>query len=158
MIGIDTLSWGKFFDLFSTNWKDLVHEILLSLDIFITIEVRKELIHHYQEQLSFIEKLKVYPILNKTLRDYLLKGFDLADATLLEYSELPDYVIITEDNEMLLEGITDKNNVMQLYDLLLELSKHQLISKKEMHHLTKYFRKNRNITHRKEIKSRKEFQ
>jgi len=150
MIGFDTISLGKIFDLLKTQWKTLLDELLGVLDIFITIEVRKELLHKYEDQLAFIESIKILPIRNISFQEYSTRGFDDADASLLEYSELDDIVIITEDNEMLLEGISEKNNIIQLIDLFLELFTKNLINSKEMYHLIKYFRKKRSITARKE--------
>ena len=154
LIGIDTCTWEKIFDLMSKEvWKPLIFELLNHLNIFITVEVQRELFHFHNEEeaiLKLIETLKIYPVLNETLQEYQKRGFDIADASLLEYSEQDDYMIITEDGGMLAEGITDKNNILSLIDLLLALFNQGLITRKEMYHLTKYLRKNRNIRKSKE--------
>jgi hypothetical protein len=152
MIGIDTLSLGKIFYLLETPWKPLIEEIIRKIDIFITSEVKKELLHRYKKFFPYIQQFKIFPTRNISLQSYLDKEFDSADASLLEYSELLGHIIITEDNEMLLEGISDKNNIIQLVDFLFKLHVEKFITKREMYHLIKYLRKTRNITKRKEKK------
>ena len=152
MYGIDTLSLGKLFKLTDTRFKTLIEELLTKLDLFITIEVKKEVKYRYSKFENYLELLTLRPVINKSLESYLNKGFDLADATLLEYSEIENFVIITEDNGMLVEGVTDKNNIIQLIDFLLRLYEFNLITKREIYHLAKYFRQKKNISKRKEKK------
>lgn len=152
MIGIDTLSLGKIFYLLSTPWKSLFEEVITKFDLFITAEVEKELLHRYKNFSSYFRQFKIFPIRNINLQYYLARKFDVADASLLEYSELPDHIIITEDNEMLLEGISEKNNIIQLVDFLFKLYSENFITRREMYHLIKYLRKNENITKRKSKK------
>jgi len=130
----------------------LIEELLTKLDLFITIEVKKEVIHRYRKYDEYLELLTIKPKINVSLDIYLNKGFDLAYATLLEYSEIDKFVVITEDNDMLLEGVTDKNNIIQLIDFLVKLYEFNLITKREIYHLVKYFRQKQNIAKRKKNK------
>ena len=84
------------------------------------------------------------------IQDYIGLGFDLADATMLEYSEKEGYVIITEDDKMLAEGITEKNNIIQVIDFFTGLYESKFLERKELYHITKYFQKIRNISEKKE--------
>ena len=90
-------------------------------------------------------------VLNIKLNYFLTKGFDLNDASLLEYNSIRIYRIITEDRPMLLEGITTKNDIIMLIDFFLELTgPDNYFTGKEMYHLIHIFRKWRNIDKSKE--------
>ena len=95
-----------------------------------------------------LEFITILPTLNKYYLIYLKKGFDPADVSLLEYSD--KYLILTEDHPMLLEGITDRRNIIQLADYLGDLYLNDFLTAKEFYHLIRTFRKWRNIKKKKE--------
>ncbi len=150
MIGIDTYQWHKLFILRKEGWEDLINEILEKSDIFITHEIRKELEYRFPSEINVFEWLKILPIRNIKFSQFISKGFDLADASLLEYALIDGYKIITEDHPMLMEGVTLKQNILQLADFFGILMKLGFITKKELYHLIKILRKMKNITKKKE--------
>jgi uncharacterized protein YaiI (UPF0178 family) len=81
---------------------------------------------------------------------YIKRGFDPADASLIEYHKKEDYLIITEDHPMLDEGIKEDRKIIQLVDYFALLMLEGFLNKREFYHLIKKFRKMKNITNRKE--------
>ena len=121
-------------------------------DLFVTHEVENEIKYHYQGYQLYLNCFKILPSLNMSSRLYSERGFDKADISLLEYSELDDYIIVTEDEGMLSECLSEENNIIQLIDFLELLHRHSFLKRREIYHIAKYFRKIRNITERKEKK------
>ncbi|MHA1168207.1 MAG: hypothetical protein ACTSP4_06495 [Candidatus Hodarchaeales archaeon] len=150
MIGIDTFSCYKILRLQKEGWFDILSEILENEDFFITYDVRKELEYRFPSEMACFEKFIVLPRLNKKYDEYLARGFDPADASLLEYMEVKGLTLVTEDHPMLNEGITLKKNVIQLADFFGLIAIQGFISYNELYHLVKYLRKLKNITKRKE--------
>jgi len=133
------------------GWKDLIDEILEKSNIFITHEVKKELEYRFPEEKEIIDLLTILPARNVDFKSLLSKGFDPADASLLEYMLIDGYRIITEDHPMLMEGVTSKRNILQLADFFGILMKLGFISRRELYHLVKRMRKMKNITKKKEL-------
>lgn len=150
MIGIDTYSWHKLFKLRKEGWIDLIDEILEKSAIFITHEVKKELEYWFPGEKNIFKWFTILPIRNVQFSHFILKGFDPADASLLEYALLEGYQIITEDHPMLMEGVTLRQNIIQLADFFGILTKLGFITKKELYQLVKMLRKMKNITKKKE--------
>ncbi len=149
MIGIDTFSWYKLLRLCDTGWKDVITEILEAGNFFITYDVRDELEYRFSEEKHYFQKVATLPRLNKSFNDYISRGYDTADASLLEYVEIKGYAVITEDQPMLNEGITKKLDLIQLADFFGSLMLQGVITRRELYHLVKFLRKIKNITKRK---------
>ncbi|MHA2364590.1 MAG: hypothetical protein ACXAC7_11590, partial [Candidatus Hodarchaeales archaeon] len=123
MIGIDTFSWGKLIRLRQIKeWKLLINEIIKKIDWFITTEGKKEFDYWFPSELDIIETGTILPVLDIKYHYYLEQGYDANDASLLEYLDLRNYRIITEDRPMLLEGVTGKRNIIYLVDFFAELT------------------------------------
>lgn len=152
MIGIDTFSWGKLIRLKNDNgWNKVITELIPEIDWFITVEGRKEFEHFFPTELGLLDHCTVLPILNEILDEFLDKGFDKNDASLLEYNTLRKYRIITEDRPMLLEGVTGKQDIIMLVDFFSELTgKDNYFTSRELYHLVQLFKKWRNIDEKKE--------
>ncbi len=151
MIGIDTFSWGKLIKLRNEKWKDIVDEMIEETQFFITNSVKKEFEFRFPTELELLLKVAILPdIKHEKYRKWIIKGFDEADATLLEYSDLKEYRLITEDIPMLNEGITNKKNIIHLIDFFKELYYIDFITKTEFYQLIKTFREWKNITLKKE--------
>ena len=89
----------------------------------------------------------------KTKYDYFNSlGFDDADISLQEYSEKQDYIICTEDRSMLLLNVHNKNNIIQLVDLLKMSYINGFFTKREFSALITWFHDQKNITIRKSQK------
>lgn len=153
MIGIDTFSWGKIIRLHKMkSWTNLIDEAMQSVDWFVTVEGKKEFEHFHSEHITFLEYGTILPVLDERYNHYISKGFDPNDASLLEYVDVLNYRIITEDRPMLLEGVTSKRNIICLIDFFSELAyAHKFLTKKEMYHLTKLFRSWKNISKEKAL-------
>ncbi len=151
MIGIDTYSWGKLIRLRrDKNWESIISEIIINIEWFITIEGKKEFEHFFPQELDILDHGIILPFLNIKLNEFVEKGFDLNDASLLEYNIERNYRIITEDRPMLTEGIISKRNIIFLIDFFLELTiDYNYLSKRELYHLIKIFRKMGNINIKK---------
>ncbi len=150
MIGIDTFSWSKLLLLRDEGWEDLIHEILRKGTFFITHEVRKELEYRFPYEKKIFEYVTILPTLDIEFQNYLIRGYDSADASLLEYASKKGYRIITEDVLMLMDCVVEKQNVIQLADFFGTLLKQGFISSRELYQLIKKLRKMKNITKRKE--------
>ena len=150
MIGIDTFSWGKIIRLRKNGWNDFIIEMLKEGNFFITHEVKKEYEHFYKDQSDLLEYIDILPTLNQRIEFYTLQNFDLADATLLEYTDIKKHRICTEDKPMLIEGTTSKHNIIQLADLFGEFYRNDFISAREFYQLIKILKKWKNISKKKE--------
>ena len=157
MIGIDTFSWGKLIRLQKIKkWKEPKEGIIKEVDWFITIEVKKEFEHFYKDNLDLLDYGTILPVLGIKITNYEKKGYDLNDSSLLEYADEKSYRIITEDRPMLLEGVTEKKNIIFLIDFFSELTeKYEYFTTRELYQLLKLFRKWRNIKEEKADSIRK---
>lgn len=150
MLGIDTFSWNKIIRLLQTQWEDPIKEIIKDLDIFITTEGKKEFEHRFQQNLDLLNDISILPVLNTPKYANYVQQYDPTDASLLEYSEIRGYRLITEDRPLLEEGITAKKNIIQLLDLFYELyQRDDFFTQTEMYQLIKLFRQWRNIKEKK---------
>ena len=151
MIGIDTISWGKLIKLRSDKkWEPIINDIIIKIEWFVTIEGKKEFEHFFPHDLDILDQGIILPILNIKLNEFIEKGFDLNDASLLEYNDERNYRIITADRQMLTEGVISKRNIIFLIDFFLELTiNYHFFSKRELYHLIKLFRKMGNINIKK---------
>ncbi len=150
MIGIDTCSWSKIILLINQGWKELIEECLENIQFFITRPVERELLYFYPDYTNLWGKGAILPKLNRNIEYYLNKGFDEADASLLEYAEMSQYQLITEDGGMLAENIVGESRIIQLSDFFQRLEELDLINRTEYYHLIRWMGKNQNITKRKE--------
>lgn len=150
MIGIDTFSWRKIINLIEADWKEPIIELIDGSNIFITSEGLKEFNHYFSESSYLLDKIAILPLLKSPkYRDYLIK-YDANDASLLDYIEVNNFRIISEDGPLLIEGITTKRNIVQLFDFLFEKYKvDEFFSKREIYKLLKLFEKWKNITKKK---------
>ena len=98
-----------------------------------------------------MSKVALLPdIKGERFHKFISKGFDETDASFLEYCELKGYRIITEDHPTLNEGVTSRNEIIQLIDFFKELYSLEFLSKREFTSLVKIFRKWKNISLKKE--------
>lgn len=149
MLGIDTFAWYKLISLYNDQWKDLLITFLNNYDVFITNEVKKEFLYRFPNYEHLLEKIMIFPRRTSNII-YDPNIFDLADITLLEYAELNDYVIITEDHAMLSQGVTKQKNIIQFSDLIGLMFKENLMNYREFYHIIKKLRGMKNITKIKE--------
>ena len=151
MIGIDTFSWLKIIRLYQSEWQDFVKFFIKKCDLFISVEGKNEFEHRFPDFLYLLNDITILPILDQSYQKYVEKGFDSNDASLLEYAEKKNHRIVTEDRPMLIEGITERRNIIQLIDFFYELYiNYSFITEKDFKKLVKIFRKWRNITKKKE--------
>lgn len=150
MLGIDTFSWGKLLLLKSNQYEPLILEIIKKGNIFITQEVKIEYEYRFPNELSLLKYITLFPKIEIDFKSYQLKGFDPADASLLEYSKNEANIIITEDQLMLNESISNKRNIIQLADYFGSLYETDFLVKREFYHIIKKLRNLRNITKKKE--------
>lgn len=150
MIGIDTFSWTKLFRLMDAGWEDILLELLGRVQAFITPDVEKELQHFHLKKKNLWEKFPNLQRKNRTFDHYIQKNFDEADASLLEYSELEQYTIVTEDGPMLAQNTTNRDNIIQLGDFFRRYYEIGFFTAKELRQLIKWLRKSRNLTKRNE--------
>ncbi len=149
MFGIDTCSWLKLDLLANSGWEAIVTTLLENFQVFITHEVKKEVIHFLTHRNIWFNKIIILPSDPNIFEKYVGEVFDPADASLLSLINDKSVVIITEDPTMLVECVSTRNNVIQMIDLLFLLYKDNYISKNDLIKLITFFRKNRNIKLRK---------
>lgn len=149
MLGIDTFAWFKLITLYNDKWKELMLKFLTEYEVFITNEIKKEYQYRFPKYEHLLEKITIHPR-RKSNTTYDTKIFDKADITLLEYTELDNYVIITEDFAMLGQGITKKRNIIQFGDLIALLYKEGFVNSKDFYQIIKKLREMKNITKNKE--------
>lgn len=149
MIGIDTLSWSKLYLIREELKKLNIDELLDEIRFFITPDVREELEHFHSDKDRIWENGAILPQLNRSFQGYVKQGFDFADASLLEYSELKDYLIVTEDYPMLALNVSGKNNIIQLADLFTFFYLQNMITTSNYRDTINWLRRNRNITKKK---------
>lgn len=151
MIGVDTLAWQKIILLRQKKeWNSLIDEILEKMNFFITTEGKNEFEYRFPNDLDIVNQINVLPVLNDRYSNYMKLGFDPADASLLEYTDIRKYRIITEDRPMIAEGSTSRKNIIFLIDFFRELAEgYRFITSKELYKLVKLFRKWKNITKKK---------
>ena len=149
MFGIDTMAWTKLFMLYDLDIGKPLTLLLSETQFFITKDVEKELYHYYPSKEKKWGSGAIFPRLSRSFQKYISKGFDEADASLLEYAEDPEHIIITEDGEMLAENVTKRNNIIHLIDMVKIYHEERLLSKREFREVLVWFRKKKNITKRK---------
>jgi hypothetical protein len=149
MIGLDTFSWYKFITLYNDEWKILMTDILNNYNIFITHEVKKEFEYRFEKYLHILDLIIILPR-KRSSTEYDRRKFDLADISLLQYAEITDYVIITEDHPMLSQGITQRKNIMQFCDFVAALYKEEFLDLTDYYQIVKKLREMKNITKTKE--------
>jgi len=150
MIGIDTYSWYKLIHLYQDGWQNLITRILSTGNLFITHEVKKELVFRFSENSHLFDMVTLLPAIQFDYRLYEKLGFDQADASLLEYSKREGHIIITEDQLMIAEATSLKENIIQLVNYFGRLFRSGSISSKELYHIVRRLREMRNITEKKE--------
>lgn len=150
MIGIDTFSWTKLFRLMDAGWEDILLELLGRVQAFITSDVEKELQHFHSTKKNIWEKISILQRKNRTFDLYIQQNFDEADASLLEYSELEQYTIVTEDGPMLAQNTTNRDNIIHLGDFFRRYYEIDFFTAKELRQLIKWLQKSRNLTKRNE--------
>lgn len=150
MLGIDTFTWTKIFWLMDEGWRDAFEELLAQMPFFITEDMIRELKHFHPTSEKKWSNGNILKRRNITFSDYIRMGFDEADASLLEYSELPEYTIITEDRPMLAQNVYKQNNIIQLVDLIKIYYDQGYFTKKEYRFIITWLRKKRNIGKKKE--------
>jgi predicted nuclease of predicted toxin-antitoxin system len=149
MIGLDTFSWYKLISFYNNEWKKEMTNFLTEYQVFITHEVKIEYSYRYPKYLFLLDLISILPR-KRSLIEYDRKKFDVADITLLEYAESTDYLIITEDQPMLAQGVTRKRNILQFSDLLALLYIGNIIDSKDYYQMVKKLREMKNITKKKE--------
>ena len=107
MFGVDTFSCFYLIKLRDNGFADLITRIMDKKVFMITHDVKIELNHRFPNEDHFFRNVTILPRLNKSFDRFVKQGFDEADASLLEYGETSDYIIITEDQPMLIENIID---------------------------------------------------
>ena len=152
MIGVDTYTWKKLLLLYHSEWGSLIDNIIDQINFFVTSEGKIEFEYRFPEEIIILNRIAILPVLKGEIyRYYIEKGFDKTDASLLEYSEVRGYRIITEDHLMLSEAITKNQNIIQLIDFFRELCLvDAYFLRKEIYQIAKLFRKWKNITKKKE--------
>jgi rRNA-processing protein FCF1 len=142
MFGVDTFSWFYLIQLRDNGFADLITRVMDKKVFMITHDVRIELNHRFPNEDTFFRKVTILPRLNKSFTKFIKQGFDEADASLLEYGEISGYVIITEDQPMLLENILDgKLRIIHLADYFGLLMLEKEISPRELFQVIKALRK-----------------
>lgn len=147
--GVDTYSWTKLFLLVETNWKELIVELVSNINLFITPEVRKELVHFHSQYENIWGTISVFKKREKSIDEFDSSIFDEADISLLESLSEQDVVIITEDRPMLATNVTRKNNIISLVDFFALLYRRNTITHQELYNLAKWLEKKKNITKKK---------
>lgn len=152
MYGIDTYSVAILLRLQQTTFPELISDIINRKEFMITHEVHKELIFRFSNNIDFYKAVSILPTINQVFSKYLNQGFDSADASLLEYSELQGIIIITEDQPMLHENIIDESiKVIQLVDYFGLKMIEGIITPSELYQIVKVLRKWRIISKYKEV-------
>ena len=150
MIGIDTFSIQKLLQLRHSGWDSVIDNLLDQGLFFITSEGEKEFRYWFKNDLFILEKFHKFPILNEKLNEYIKIGFDINDASLLEYSDIMNYRIISEDRPMVARAVSAKNYIIFLIDFFYEIYiRDDFFSQREFYHLVKLFRNWRNIKEKK---------
>lgn len=153
MYEVDTYSWTLIIRLREYKFRDLISQIMNKKEFMITHEVHKELLHFHPKEKTFLQTVIIFPTINQVYDKYIKKGFDPADASLLEYSEIRGIVLITEDEPMLLEHIMSGTiKVIHLIDYFGLKMIEGTISFNELYQIVKTFRKWKKLTKKKEKK------
>ncbi|MHA1974762.1 MAG: hypothetical protein ACTSW1_17325 [Candidatus Hodarchaeales archaeon] len=150
MYGVDTFSWTYILRLRDNGFRDLIERIMKKREFMITHEVYRELKHRFPEEVDFFRNVTILPVLHISLSNYCKQGFDLADASLLEYSEYKGYIIISEDQPMLTENIIEgRIRIIHLADYLSLKMLEGDISSNELYKIIRTFRLWRVISKKK---------
>ena len=147
MFGVETFSWYYLIKLRDNGFTDLITRVMDKKVFMITHDIRIELNHRFPNEDQFFRNVTILPRLNNSFNKFINQGFDEADASLLEYGETSEYIIITEDQPMLLENILDgKLRVIHLVDYFGLLMLQKEISSRELFQVIKILRKWRAIS------------
>jgi predicted nuclease of predicted toxin-antitoxin system len=145
----DTYSWTKIFKLSSKGWKQIFIDIIQRNKILITREVIEEIDYRSDSLDEFFSYLHILPKIKYDHEKYKSLGFDLADASLIEYNKQNNFLIVTEDHPMIAYAATDKVNFLQLIDFFVICYKMNQLTKNQLHKLNKELRKLKNTTVKK---------
>lgn len=150
MIGVDTYSWRKIIRFLNSDWKVAFEDIINQINLFITVEGKKEFEYRFPDHLYLLDKIIILPLLNTNQFSEYFMNFDSNDSSLLEYAKHNSHRLITEDYPMLEQAITDKLNAVQLIDFLFELYiNYNFFTDTEMKRLIRTLREWRNIKKKK---------
>ena len=160
MYGIDTYSWYKLIYLKNNGFNELIIELLKVLKIFITHDVKKEYDHFFPEDKNLLYNIDILGVTEEKKVKFLTSGFDEADASLLAFVDDLKYmekkkdnvIIITEDHLMLNEGVTKKQNIIQVVDFFRLLERANFVTHREFYKIVGILREMKNITREKEKK------
>ena len=152
---MDTYSWTKLLILEKLGWSELIEDILINNSILMTHEVKKELLHWYPTKQNIFDKATLLPAINIDYKKYFEQNFDPADASLIEYNILEQYLVVTEDHPMLALSTLNKRDYIQLADLFYLLNQNAQISNNDLHKLIRKLRQMKNITLRKQKQLKK---
>jgi rRNA-processing protein FCF1 len=163
--GIDTCTWLKIFHLKAIT-DQLLEVLLANFQIFITHDVLNECLHFLPNKKAVFEQIEVLPRIGQAFQEYKELGFDDADASLLEYADRnifgnkldTQYIIITEDPEMLQLNIAGTNRIIQFVDIIVLLYSSGYIEKRLSQELVQDLFSKRNITKRKKQRALQEIQ
>lgn len=92
----------------------------------------------------------ILPALDINYQLYDRQGFDKADASLIEYAERREAIVVTEDHPMLALGYLENLDFIQTIDFFHILWRRGTITQNQMNKLLRIFRDLRNITKKKE--------
>ncbi len=152
---LDTYSWTKLLRLEKLGWTKLIEDILVNNSILMTHEVKKELLHWYPRIQDKLDRTTLLPVIDIDYEKYLEQNFDPADASLIEYNTLEQYLVVTEDHPMLALSTVDKRDFIQLADLFYLLNQINQLSNNDLHKLIRMLREMKNITLRKQKQLRR---
>jgi hypothetical protein len=133
----------------SEGWIDIIDEMLRHYSFFITDFGKVEFLHRFPEESEILDRIAILPTLNTEVFERFSIKFDNTDASLIEYSEIKGYLIVTEDKVMLQEAYFDKRKIIQLIDFFVLLLGDGFLYYNEILKLAKIFRGWKNITNHK---------
>ncbi|MHA1301337.1 MAG: hypothetical protein ACTSO9_18090 [Candidatus Helarchaeota archaeon] len=147
---IDTCTWLKL-DILKEDRIFEPDKIYNWANIGISHQVLKE-IEHFNCKSFKKEKTQINPIQNEEIYKKALKlEFDEADASILSFGKKTgDSIIISEDGTLLEYARINKFYALQLIDLFLLFTSMNFMKPRDLYHITKYLRKLKNITKKKE--------
>ena len=152
---MDTCSWLKLDLLAGSGWNSLVEIIFRDLDIFITHEVFEEVKNFLPNREEWIKMVNIRTTDRSRYYRSIGEIFDPADASLLSFHSNMNVIIITEDPAILAEGISQRQNIIQLIDLISLIYESEKIVQGDFRKIIAFFRKKRNITKKKELSLKK---
>ncbi len=148
----DTYTWRKFDHLYQNGWKEIIVRTIKTHRILCTREVIDEL--KYRKfgivEDGVLNYVGILPALDINYQLYDRQGFDKADASLIEYAERREAIVVTEDHPMLALGYLENLDFIQTIDFFHILWRRGTITQNQMNKLLSIFRGLRNITKKKE--------